>query len=72
MIESIIEKFKQLKLKTCADNILSVIEGAKEKNWSVLQIIEHLLDLELEIRDQNRIALRFKLKFLAYLHSSLP
>jgi DNA replication protein DnaC len=60
MIESIIEKFKQLKLKTCADNILSVIETAKEKNWSVLQIIAHLLDLELEIREKNRIALRFK------------
>jgi len=60
MIESIIEKFKLLKLKTCAENIIPVIEGAKEKNWSALQIIEHLLDLELEIREKNRIALRFK------------
>jgi DNA replication protein DnaC len=60
MIESIIEKLKLLKLKTCADNIIPVIEGAKEKNWSALQIIEHLLDLELEIREKNRIALRFK------------
>ena len=60
MIESIIEKFKLLKLKTCADNIIPVSEGAKEKNWSALQIIEHLLDLELEIREKSRIALRFK------------
>ena len=60
MIESIIKKFKQLKLKTCADNIIPVIEGAKEENWSALKIIEHLLDLELEIREKNRISLRFK------------
>ena len=60
MIESVIEKFKLLKLKTCAENIIPVIEGAKEKNWSALQIIEHLLDLELEIREKNRIAMRFK------------
>ena len=60
MIESIIEKFKRLKLKTCAYNITQVIEEAKEKNWSALQIIEHLLDLELEIREKNRITMRFK------------
>jgi len=60
MIESIILKFKRLKLKTCADNIIPVMEEAKEKNWSALQIIGHLLDLELEAREQNRIALCFK------------
>jgi DNA replication protein DnaC len=60
MIESIIEKFKLLKLKTCAENLSQVIDVAKEKNWSALQIIEHLLDLELESREKNRIALRFK------------
>ena len=60
MIESIILKFKLLRLKTCADNILQVTELAKQKNWSALQIIEHLLDLELEAREKNRIALRFK------------
>jgi DNA replication protein DnaC len=60
MIESIIEKFKLLKLKTCANNILQVTELAKQKNWSTLQIIEHLLDLELEAREKNRITLRFK------------
>ncbi|MEA1897141.1 MAG: IS21-like element helper ATPase IstB [Bacteroidota bacterium] len=60
MIESIIEKFKLLRLKTCANNILEVTELAKQKNWSALQIIEHLLDLELEAREKNRVALRFK------------
>jgi DNA replication protein DnaC len=60
MIESIIEKFKMVKLKTCADNILQTTEVAKQKNWPALQIIEHLLDLELEAREKNRIALRFK------------
>ena len=60
MIESIILKFKLLRLKTCANNILQVTELAKQKNWSALQIIEHLLDLELEAREKNRIELRFK------------
>jgi len=60
MIESIVEKFKLLRLKACADNVAHVTELAKEKNWSVLQIIEHTLDLELEAREKNRIALRFK------------
>jgi len=60
MIESIILKFKLLRLKTCAGNILQVTDLAKQKNWSALQIIEHLLDLELEAREKNRIALRFK------------
>lgn len=60
MIEPIIEKFKLLRLKTCANNILQVTELAKQKNWSALQIIEHLLDLELEAREKNRITLRFK------------
>ncbi|MBW1863415.1 MAG: IS21-like element helper ATPase IstB [Deltaproteobacteria bacterium] len=60
MIESIIEKFKLLKLKTCADNLAQCIDLAKEKSWSTLQVIEHLLDLELEAREKTRIALRFK------------
>lgn len=60
MIESIILKFKLLRLKTCAENLSQVIEVAKQKNWSAFQIIEHLLDLELETREKNRIALRFK------------
>ena len=60
IIESISEKFKLLKMKTCANSLTQVIEMAKEKNWSALKIIEHLLDLELETREKNRIAIRFK------------
>ena len=60
VIDSIIEKFKLLRLKTCANNMLQVTELAKQKNWSPLQFIEHLLDLELEVREKNRITLRFK------------
>ena len=60
MIESVILKLKQLRLKTCADSIITVLEEAKERNWSTLQIIDHLLDLELEAREQSRITLRFK------------
>ena len=60
MIESIILKFKLLRLKTCANNIVQITELAKQKNWPALQIIEHLLDLELEAREKRRIALCFK------------
>lgn len=60
MIEAVIEKFKLLKLKTCAENLSQVIELAKQKNWSALQVFDHLLGLELETREKNRIALRFK------------
>jgi DNA replication protein DnaC len=59
-IDSIIEKFRLLKLKTCADNLSPIMELAKQKNWPAPQIIEHLLDLELETRERNRIILRFK------------
>lgn len=60
MIEAVIEKFHLLKLKACADNLVQIIEVAKDKNFSVLQVIDHLLDLELERREKARIALRFK------------
>jgi len=60
MIESIIEKFRVLKLKACAENLSQVMDLAKQKNWSALQIIEHLLDLECESREKNRVALHFK------------
>lgn len=60
MIEPLIHKLKQLKLKTWADQIPEVQKTAQQKNWSALQLLEHLLDLELEARQKNRIALRFK------------
>jgi len=60
MIDSIQRKFKELRLKHCAENIESVLEQGKQKNLSALQIIERLLDLETEKRRQARILLRFK------------
>lgn len=60
MIDEIIDKCKQLRLKACGQNIAQVIEMASEKNWSVLKTVACLFDLELEYRRQNRIALCFK------------
>ena len=60
MIDSLIEKLKQLRLKTFADNINQALEIAEEKNWSCLQIIDYLVDLELNEKEKNRIELRFK------------
>lgn len=59
-MESVIEKFKQLRLKNCADNIIDIIAQASEKNLTSLQTIERLLDLELEAREKARVLLRFK------------
>jgi DNA replication protein DnaC len=60
MIDSLIEKLEQLRLKIFANNINHTLETAEEKNWSALQIIEHLADLELNEREKNRVELRFK------------
>ena len=60
MIKTIIEKFEQLKMKACAQNLEQVMKMAEEKNQPSLDIIEHFLDLELEARRIRRVALRFK------------
>jgi len=60
MIDELVDKCKQLKLKACAQHIGQVIEMAAQKNWSVPQTIAHLLDLELEWRYQNRISVCLK------------
>jgi len=59
-IESVIEKCKALRLKTCAENLEQTIAIGEEKNWTSLQTIDHLFDLELEQRRQNKIARCFK------------
>lgn len=59
-MNELINKCKHLRLKACEQNISRVIETASEKNWSIPKTIGHLLDLELEYRRQNRIALCFK------------
>ena len=60
MIETVIEKCKALRLKATAQNLPQVIEMATNKNWNPLETIDHLFELELEYRHQNKIALRFK------------
>jgi len=59
-MKTITEKFEQLNMKACAQNLEEVMKMAEEKNWPPLNIMEHLLDLELEARRIRRIALRFK------------
>lgn len=60
MIDTVIQKLIDLRLKNCAENIEDVINQASQKNLSPLQTIDRLLDLELETRENARIALRFK------------
>jgi len=60
MIDTLQQKFKELRLKHCAENVESVLVQGEQKNLSPLQIIERLLDLEIEKRRQARIILRFK------------
>ena len=60
MIDSVRQKFKELRLKHCAENIEEVLEQGEQKNLSSLKIIERLLDMEIEKRRQARILLRFK------------
>jgi len=59
-IESVVDKCKALKLKAMADNLQSTIILAEQKNWSMLQAIDHLYSLEMELRRKNRIDRCFK------------
>ncbi len=60
MINDVIEKCKELRLKACSENIEQVINQASQENWPPIKIIEYLLDLEIELRRKSRIELRFK------------
>jgi len=60
MLDVVTDKFKALRLKHCAENIEGVIKSAEQHNHSCLQTIDCLLDIELEKRRNNRIALRFR------------
>jgi DNA replication protein DnaC len=59
-IEAIIEKCKMLKLKAIADQLEQTLGLAEQKNWTALQTIDHLFELELELRKNNRIERCFK------------
>lgn len=60
MIETVIEKLLKLRLKTWAENLCQVLETATQKNYSAVQVLDHLLDMEMESRERTRIALCFK------------
>ncbi len=60
MIKQVQQRFRELRLKHCAENIEAVIEQGQQKNLSPLKILERLLDLEIEKRRQARVLLRFK------------
>ncbi|MFC1886884.1 IS21-like element helper ATPase IstB [Thermodesulfobacteriota bacterium] len=54
-IESVIEKCKALKLKAIAEHLEQTTAIAEQRNWTPLQTIDHLFDLELELRKKNKI-----------------
>ena len=59
-IESVIEKCKALKLKAIAEHLEQTTVLAEHRNWTPLQMIDHLFELELELRQKNRIERCFK------------
>ena len=59
-IESVIEKCKALRLKAIVDHLEQTIVLAEHKNWTPLQTIDHLFELELELRTKNKIERCFK------------
>ena len=59
-IESVIEKCKALKLKAIAEHLEQTTVLAEHRNWTPLQMIDHLFELELQLRKKNRIERCFK------------
>lgn len=60
MIEATIGKCKALKLKAVAEHLEQTITLAEQRNWTPLQALDHLFDLELELRKNNKIQRCFK------------
>lgn len=60
MINDACQKAKELRLKTISNQLPQVVEIAGQDNWPPLKTIDHLFELEIEARRQNRIALRFR------------
>jgi DNA replication protein DnaC len=60
MIEETKEKCKLLKLRAFYENLEQALETASERNWSILETIDHLMRMELELRRKNRIERCFK------------
>jgi len=59
-IESVIEKCKALKLKAIAEHLEQTTALTEHRNWTPLQMIDHLFELELQLREKNKIERCFK------------
>lgn len=59
-INSVKDKFKALKMKACVHRIEEVIQWSLEKNRTSLEVIDHLLEIELEAKRKNKIERYFK------------
>jgi len=59
-IETVIEKCKALKLKAIGEHLEQTTVLAEHRNWTPLQMIDHLFELELQLRKKNRIERCFK------------
>jgi DNA replication protein DnaC len=59
-IESVIEKCKLLKLKAIGEQLEQTTVVAERRNWTPLQMIDHLFDLELQLREKNKIERCFR------------
>jgi DNA replication protein DnaC len=60
MIDPVIAKFKQLRLMHCGENLAEIVRQAEQRNLSVLQAVDRLLDIEIEERNKVRIAQRYR------------
>jgi DNA replication protein DnaC len=60
MIEETKEKCKLLKLRAFYENLEQTLETASKRNWSILESIDHLMQLELDLRRKNRIERCFR------------
>jgi DNA replication protein DnaC len=59
-IESVIEKCKALRLKAIGEHLEQTTVLAEHRNWTPLQTIDHLFELELQLRKKNKIERCFK------------
>jgi len=58
-MDSLREKLSKLRLKVVSQHLEQVLKEAKDKNLSILAVLQRLADLELEYRWQAAIKLRF-------------
>ncbi len=45
-MDTVIDKFKDLRLKNCAQNLADVLDQGTRENLSALQTIDRLLEIE--------------------------